>query len=337
MTAKNIFRCVIVAGIFCGLFAVGCEKQAQTGPAAAKSSDAAKIALRPAIGERASYKIVTQARRTTKWQGPVPDKAAFEENFNDERVEFVFTQQIQAVDPESGTAVAKITIDGLRFLYSNKSSTSVDFDSLRKADVNNILMKIVGQSYLIEFNPSNIVSAVDELPPVITALKNSGTPEGTAGFNILLPETITERHSVFQLPPREQEMLKPSDKWSRIRTFPFGKMGLKSYEKIYTLQKVQNAGGRQVAIIDMNAIPSSEVEPKYLSLQAEIGASKMFDSNDSYTGGGEIDLKTGRIENYHENFRANWVVALPAKPNDTGEPVVLNMIATRIYSIERLK
>ena len=117
----------------------------------------------------------------------------------------------------------------------------------------------------------------------------------------------------------------------------FGKMGLKSYEKIYTLEKVQDVGGRKIAVIDMNAIPTSEVEPKYANQQAEVGVPKMFDTNDSYKGGGEIDLKLGRIENYHENFQANWFVALPAKANDTGEPVVLNMIATRVYSLERLK
>jgi hypothetical protein len=337
MTTKCIFRYLVAAGIFCGLFTLGCEKQAQTGPAAAQSSDLVKIALRPSLGEQTSYKMTTKARRATKWDGPVPDKSAFNENFNEEFVELTFTQQIQAVDANTGVAVAKIKIDGLKLVNSTKDATSVNFDSSRKADVNNPIMKLIGQTYLIEFNPSNKITAVDDLPPVITSFVSSGTPDGQVGFNLMLPENITERHGVFQLPPKGEEMLKPGGTWSQIRTFPFGKMGLKSYEKIYKLEKVQDSGGRRIAVINMTTIPTSEVEPKYLSQQAETGSSKMFDSNDVYTGGGEIDLKFGRIENYHEDFRANWVVALPAKQNDTGEPVVLNMTATRVYSLERMK
>jgi hypothetical protein len=336
MAKKGVFGCVVVVAVFCGILFMGCEKQAQTGQVAAGSSDLVKIALKPTIGEQTNYKIITQARRATKWQGPVPDKSAFEENFNEEKVELAFTQLIETVDP-NGVAVAKITINGLKCVFTTKTSASVDFDSSRKADVNSPLMKLIGQTYLIEFNPSNFISAVDELPPVITALQSNGTPAGQAGFNLLLPENITEKHSVFQLPPKGQEMLKPGGKWSKIKTFPFGKMGLKSFEKIYKLEKVRDDGGLKIAFIDMAAIPTSEVESKYLSQQAEVGAQKMFDTNDSYTGGGEIDLKFGRIENYHENFQATWFVALPSKPNDTGEPVVLNMTATRVYSIERMK
>ena len=354
MTTNSIFRCVVVAGIFCGMFVWGCEQQAKPGgaeakplaqapvpaqakaPAPAQAKAQVKIALRPAVGELATYKITTQARRTTKWQGPVPDKAVFDENFNEELVEMVVTQRIRSVDP-NGFAVALVTIDGVKCLNSSKNATSVDFDSSRHSDANNPIMKLIGQTYLIGFSPWNNVLAVDELPPVMVKLKNDGTPSGQAGFSILLPEAIMERHGTMQLPEPGQEMLKPGDKWGRIKTFAFGKMGIKSYEKVCTLKEVRDAGGRKIAVIDMNAIPSSEVELKYRSQQAEVDVPKMFDTNDSYTGGGEIDVEAGRIENYHENFQASWVVALPAKPGETGEPVVLKMSAFRVYSIERVK
>jgi hypothetical protein len=151
MKTKGIFRCVVAAGIFCGMFLLGCEKQsqtspkAQTGPISAESSGMVKIALKSSVGETATYKVLTQARRTTKWQGPVPDKTNFEDNFNDEQGEMVFTQQIQSVDPQSGAAVAKITIEGLKCIYSTKNSTSVDFDSSRKADAKNPMMRLIGQ------------------------------------------------------------------------------------------------------------------------------------------------------------------------------------------------
>ena len=341
MTTKGIFRCVIVAGIFCGMFVWGCEQQAKPGGAEAKPLAPAqakaqvKIALRPTIGELATYKITTQARRTTKWQGPVPDKAVFEENFNEEWVEMVLTQRIQSVDP-NGIAIALVTIDGVKCLFSNKSTTSVDFDSSRRSDANNPIMKLIGKTYRIEFSPWNNISAVDDLPSAMMTMKD-GTPSGQAGVSILYPEAIIERHGAMQLPEPGQEMLKPGDKWSRIKTFAFGKMGLKSYEKVCTLKEIRDAGGRKIAVIDMNAIPASEVEPKYRGQQAEVDVPKTFDTNDSYTGEGEFDLKAGRIENYHEDLEANWVVALPSKQGDTGEPVVLKMSAVRIYSIERVK
>jgi hypothetical protein len=361
MTTNGIFRCVVVAGICCSVFIWGCEQKAQSGPAETKplaqapaqakapapmpapapaktpaqSPAQMKIALRPAVGDLATYKITTQARRTTKWQGPVPDKAVFDENFNEERVEMVLTQRVKSVDP-NGTAVALVTIDGVKCLFSNKSTASVDFDSSRRSDANNPIMKLIGQTYLIEFSPSNNISAVDDLPPPMLTMKD-GTASGQAGISILFPEAIMERHGTMQLPKSGQEMLRPGDKWSRIKTFAFGKMGLKSYEKICTLKEVRDADGRKIAVIGMNAIPASEVEPKYRSQQAEIDVPKTFDTNDSYTGGGEFDLKTGRIENYHEDLEANWVVALPAKQGDTSEPVVLKMSASRVYSIERIK
>jgi len=351
MTTKCIFRCVIVAGIFCGMFVWGCEQQAKPGgaeakplaqapaqakaPAPAQAKAQVKIALRPTVGELATYKMITQVRRTTKWQGPVPDKAVFDENFNEERVEMVVTQRIRSVDP-NGIAIALVTIDGVKCRYSNKSTTSVDFDSSRRSDANNPIMKLIGQTYLIEFSPWNNISAVDDLPPAMIKMKD-GTPSGQAGISILYPETIMERHGTMQLPQPGQEMLKPGEKWGRIKTFAFGKMGIKSYEKVCTLKEIRDAEGRKIAVIDMNAIPSSEVEPKYRSQQAEVDVPKMFDTNDSYTGGGEFDLKAGRIENYHEDFEASWIVALPAKPGETGEPVVLKMSAARVYSIERVK
>jgi hypothetical protein len=117
-------------------------------------------------------------------------------------------------------------------------------------------------------------------------------------------------------------------------------MGLKSYEKIYTLKEIRDAAGHQIAVIDMNAIPTSEVEEKYLSQQAGADFPKMFDTNDTYTGSGEIDLTAGRIDSYREDLQASWITAIPSSPGETGdvnEPVVLRMTAVRVYNLERIK
>jgi hypothetical protein len=342
MTTKGIFRGLVIAGICCGVFAWGCEEQAKTGQAEVKSSAQSpklingpvKIALKPSVGELDKYKITTVSRRITKWQGPVPAKSAFEESISEERVEMDVTRRIQTVDA-NGVATAKVSIDKLKCFYTSKGQTSLDFDSTRSSDSPNPLIKLIGETYVIEFNPQNIVSLVYDLPFVITTMKGGTISEKTA-TEMFLPESIMERHGAMQLPKHGQEMLKPGGKWSSIKTFMFGKMGIKSYEKIYTLKELRN-NGREIAVIDMNAIPTSEVEPKFAGKKAEAGASQKFDSKESYMGAGEFDVQAGRIEKYNENLQATWTVVLPGKQGETSEPVALNMSAERGYGIERIK
>ncbi len=339
MIVKRFLRCIILTGTFCGLFILGCQQYTKDNapkkaPAGAKSPEQAKIALKPTIGEMVRYKIVTQARRTTKWQGPVPQQAEFQENFNEERVEMTIKKRVDSVD--ANVAVAEVTIEELKCLTRSKKDTSVDFDSSKSSDVNNPLMKLIGKTYKVEYNPSNNISAVDELPPINVMFKE-GTPSDQAGMNMMYPESLIERHGAFGLPPQGREMVKPNDKWSKIKTFAFGKMGIKSYEKVYTLKAIEDKNGRQIAVIDMNAIPSSEVEPRYASQKAQLDVPKMFDSKDSFSGSGDFDVKAGRIENYTENFHAEWFVALPSKQAESSEPVVLNMSSEYFYNIQRVK
>ncbi len=348
MTKNSIFRGLIVAGVCCGLFVLGCEQQVKSGPAEAKSpaqqqeqaTGKVKVALKSAVGDLDTYKIVTQARRATKWQGPVPAGATFDENFNEERVEIVVTRRVQDLDA-SGAAAAQVTINGLKCLFKSKDKTSLDFDSSKKSDTASALSKLIGNTYSIEFNTSNYITSVFDMPQ-LSPMMTGDTESDNAAMKIVSPDSIIERHCALRLPLAGSDMIKPGDKWSVIKTFPFGKMGLKSYEKIFTLREIKGTGAHKIAVIDMNAIPSSEVEPKYQSQKAEVDVPKMFDTNDSYAGSGELNLQTGKIENYHENFSANWTVAIPSnggqtRSEATSEPVVLHMSSTYAYNMERVK
>ena len=75
-------------------------------------------------------------------------------------------------------------------------------------------------------------------------MMKGGTASDKEGIEIVLPDSIIERHGTMQLPKQGQEMLKPGGKWSTIKTFMFGKMGIKSYEKIYTLKELRNERAR---------------------------------------------------------------------------------------------
>jgi len=353
MATSKVLSRITVIGVFCVSLVCGCAQQAKKSvqpqkpvveavkPApAAPAVTGVQIALKPKSGEQSKYKISTGTRRSIKWQGPVPQKGAFEESFNDEQSDMAISQQIQGADA-NGSTIAQVKIDSLKYLSVVKNVTAIDFDSSRQSDATTALSKLIGQGYTIAFEPNNYVATVLSPGYVTTPATVQGlSTTERAGQNILSPEAIRERHSVLVLPPKGHDQLKPGDKWSRIKTFPFGLMGLKSYEKIFTLKEIRNQGGHQIAVITMNAIPSSEVEGKFRDQQAGANFPKMFDTNDVYTGIGEVDLTAGSVENYNENLNASWIAALPPNPGqqmDANEPVVLKMTATRNYKIEKIK
>ena len=340
MAISKVFKRITIVGVFCVIFAWGCAPQAglEPGKKTAKfpRPGSIKAALKPVAGQQNSYKVTTYARRNIKWQGSVPKKEAFEESSTEEQVEIGLTQHIQSVDP-NGKAVAKVTIDSLKYLSVVKNRTNIDFDSSRQSDANSPLAKLIGQSYTIAFGPDNYVSSVLDLTQA-QSLVSGRTAADRAGQNILSAEAIMERQMALMLPQTGEEYLKPKDKWSRVKTFSFGMMGAKSYEKIYTLKETRTADGHQIAVIDMNAIPTSETEQGYSSPQAKTDFPKMFDTNDTYTGDGVVDLTAGCIVGYRENLQASWITAFPPDAkSDPNEPVVLRMTATRNYSLEKIK
>ncbi|MFH1370197.1 MAG: hypothetical protein ABII09_02770 [Planctomycetota bacterium] len=321
MVISKVSKCITLVGVCFFVFVSGCAQ---------------KIALKLAPGQQNSYKITTYARRDINWQGPVPKKEAFEESFTEEKVELGFTQRIQSVD-SAGKAVARVTIDSLKYLSVVKNQTNVDFDSSKMSDADNPLAKLIGQSYTIVFGPDNYISSVLDLSRAQSLVKGR-TSADRAGQILLSPEAVKERQMAILLPQQGEEQLKPGDKWSRIKTYSFGMMGVKSYEKIYTLKEIRDADGRQIAIVDMNAIPTSEVEQGFDGQQAGKDFPRMFDTNDTYTGAGVVDLSAGCIDSYRENLRASWITAFPPDAkSDPNEPVVLRMTATRNYSLEKIK
>jgi hypothetical protein len=336
MAINRISNRIIILGVFCVVFVWGCAQQDGLKPGKIAPKGGIKIALKPVIDQRTSYKVTTHASRNIKWQGPVPKKEAFDESSTEEQIEMGFTQHIQSVDAE-GKAVARITIDSLKCLSVMKNKPTVDFDSSRQSDLDSPLAKLIGQSYTMEFEPDNYISSVLDLTQAQSLVSGRASAD-RVGQNILSSEAITERHAALLLPQRGKETLRPGDKWSIVKTFSFGMMGTKSYEKIYTLKEVQDASGHQIAVIDMNAIPTSEIEQGYKVPQAGTDFPKMFDTSEFYTGAGEVDLTAGCINSYRENLQASWVTAFPSDAkSDPNEPVVLRMTATRNYSLEKIK
>jgi hypothetical protein len=304
--------------------------------AQAAKQGAVRVAIKPRLDDLTTYKVTTESKRTIAWEGSVPDKQTFKENRNESRVELVYTQRIIAVD-EAGRAAAQITVKSLKCSSVVKNETRVDFDSSRPADVNNPLAKMIGQSYSVEFTPDNRVPTVFDLAAGRTAV-GGVSPASQMGLKILSPEVIQERHGTLALPAAGEDLLAKGDNWKKIRTFSFGLMGVKSFEKIYTLSEVKKTQGRQVVRIDMNAIPTAEIEKHFTVEETGGEFPKMFDSNDVYKGEAEVDLTSGWVEKCREELRANWFAALPAEEQDPNKgPIVLKMSENQLYDLERIR
>ena len=139
------------------------------------------------------------------------------------------------------------------------------------------------------------------------------------------------------LPATEKKMLSLGQSWSNLKVFSFRMLGSKSYEKIYTLNTVNDVNNRQVAIVDMNAIPSSEMAEKLKEEQSITSMQKMFDSTGTYSGRLVLDTTNGKVENYSEKLQSEWVIVDPsAKQTDSNEPATLKMQSIRVYSIEKI-
>ncbi len=297
--------------------------------------DAITLAIKPPAGQTTKYKVVEEARRSINWEGPLPDKSAFEEKYNQSRVEVTFTQKIMSVDSE-GSAKAQITIDGLKYSSIMKNNTVVEFDSSAQEDSNHPMANLIGKSYVIGIKPDNKIPLITGLADVLASV-SGGSTASKAARGIVSTKAIRERHGRFALPGTGKNQLQAGDKWSSVKAFSFDMMGAQAFERIYTLKEVQQAEGRKIVVIEMDSIPSSEMPKEFRKEQGTGDFAKAFDNTTTYTGELQLDLDAGRAEKCVETLQSQWITALPSsKEQESNEPVILKMASTRFYSLERI-
>ena len=308
------------------------EKQEAETP----TGKAVTLALKFTPQDSTTYRLITEAQKSVMWEGPLPEKpSAFKGGHTGNRIEMTFTQRIQSID-DKGDAVAEITIKQLKYLAKVRDNVVLDFDSSREKDRDNLLSKLIGRSYTIEISAAGRVLKIVDVNEAQAAVKGDSSAHKTAS-TLLSSDTIKQRHAILALPVAEKNQLRKGDNWSDVAVFSFGMMGSKSYEKIYTLKEIKDTDNRQIAIIEMNAIPSSEMARKLHKEQATGLFSKLFDSTETYTGELKLDLTAGKIEKYIEKLRTEWVAVDPfAGQEDDKEPAALKMAATRLYHIEKI-
>jgi hypothetical protein len=216
-----------------------------------------------------------------------------------------------------------------------RNDVVLDFDSGRGEDQESPLANLVGKSYELEMSPRGRVLALIDVEPLRQAMEGASPAHDTAR-KLLSREQILERHEVTALSARENATAYPGQDWSTVKTFSFGMMGAKSFEKIYTLTEVREEDGA-LAVVEMRAIPSAAMAEEVHKSQAVNPFSKMFDNTESYEGRLELELDTGTIRRCVEEMRTEWVVADPEAVNGAAEPSALRMAASQLYRLEKVE
>ena len=301
-------------------FVAGCAQT--TGPA-----------MRFAPSESTDYKVITEAQDSIQFEGSLLDDPTIKSKnnqYNLQQTEITFNQHINSID-DKGNTITNITIKGVKSLSVYQNKTTLDFDSSEEKDKNNPLAKLIGQSYTIKIAPTGQVVSVDANEA--KAAVGSNTQSNQRALMLLSEDEIKKRHSIPL--PDNNNTIKIGDKWSSLSTLSFRQMGPKAYEKIYTVKKIENTNNRQLAIVEMNAVPSSETARELHQEQAMSIISNMFDNVETYTGKLTFDLTAGRVEKYLEELQTEWIMAEP-NPKNKKEPSVIKLKAVRSYKIKQI-
>ncbi len=304
----------------------------KTKPGEQKPTD--RLALKFIPDDIATYKVAMEYQKGIEWMGSETSKpVSFKGGHTGNKIELTFTQQILSTN-ENGNAVAMITIRGLKYFKQIRDNVTTDFDSSAAKDANSPLAKLIGQIYTIQITPTGQVNVIDanEARAAVTG----ASIENITAVNLLKDDMLSELHSIPPLPSGDQKQLRVGESWSNLKNFSFDLMGSKSYERIYTLKKIENKNEHKIAVAEMEAVPSVEGAKELYKEQGTSPIENLFDNQQTYTGLLKLDITKGEVEEYSENLRVQWVIADPS-PESQDQTAALKMVAVRSYSMEKIE
>ncbi len=304
---------------------VKAAKETAPGKIVEKAGEPVVLMLKFKQGQTATYKSIMETERGADFAGDIAKDEQFKSGKSGSRAEMTFSQQIENVD-ENGNATARITIKTLKYTATTKNVLAVGFDSTNQPQAN-ILGRLIGQSYTIIINPSGVVIRTDGLDE-IKKLVVGFAAENMAGEQLISENVVQKRHQIQVIADANGKKLAAGDKWSSSRTVTFGMMGANAFEKVYTLKAIEQKSGKKEAIIEINGMPATVQKNETSPL------TKLFDSNNSFSGSLVLDLSSGQVERYNEKLQAEWTVA---DPQATGsEPSTIKLSTMELYSLEKV-
>ncbi len=349
----------IVAGIvLCGLATIsGCQKERQTGPTraveppAAESSAVAQKPMAPVIepaaepnevgqpvnltlafspGQTATYKAVIDAQKSVGWIGPESSRpAGYSDGYSGNHLDMTFEQRVERV-LDNGNAILAVTIKSLKSRNVIQSRPVFEFDSGKPEDQDNPLAALIDKSYRLEMSPKGQVMALLDMDPVRKAVK-PGSPAYGVAAKLTSDEILRDQHEIPPLIALKDNQARSGQSWNDLKSFSFGTMGDKSFERVYTLQR----GDGQTAVVEMEGILSAAMAEELHKRQNAVLPHGLFDNTQKYEGRLVLDVAGGRVREYSEQMQAEWVIADPGLMQDTdAQPRALKMGAKRLHRLE---
>ncbi len=291
----------------------------------------ANIALNFANNQSNTYQQSIYARKDYLFDRPTAGSKKVK--MNESKIDVTFDQIVTSVD-ENGTATADITIKAVKFMAKDQEGVSLDYDSVKSQDNKNALGKLIGQTYTIKISSTGKVTKIVNVAKARNAVKRGNF--NAQAKSLVSDKVIKERHNVLALPDPEKSMLKKGDQWSRVVLSPPGMLIPKRYEKVYTVTNIDSGKDIAIAAVNMKAMPTSktsaEAATTEFSPMAMMGG---FDSVDKYEGKFVTNLKTGKIIDYYENIKVEYVaIQQPPDQDPDKGPDTLKLGFTKNISLK---
>lgn len=312
--------------------AVQLEVKPKKLPAKAEITRPVAVALKFVPKDVTTYKVTLDKEMTLKFEVEPSKKEKFKDKRNHDVIELTFTQQIRSIDSK-GKSVADITIKKLKYFRIYQNNITLDFDSSRERDQSHLLAKLIGQSYTVKIGPTGKVIRIIDVTKARAAIKGIHPSQRTV-LELLYPDKIKDRHGAVILPEVSKNQLRPGQSWSSLKTFSFPIVGPQSYERIYTLKEIKKRNDIEIAVVEMNGIPTAKIAEQLHKEQIKDNFAEMFSNTETYTGRLEFDLTSGKVEKYFEKLDVEWVVVDPESTDQA--PSALKMGAVLVYRLEKV-
>ncbi len=316
---RNIRIAMLVAGVVGVALMTGCGSPAQ-------------MSLNFKTGDVTTYKVTTEMKKDFKFEQPSMEPPKVKEDQTGTMSAVTFDQTIDAVDPTSG-AVATIVIKGIEYIVQDKSAVKFEFNSVREEDMKKPFAQLIGKSYKINISREGKVSVLDAKNA--RQISDAGY-EGKLAQAFLSDERIIERHQLLAL-PEGGTTVAPGRGWSKVVASPPGLLSPKSYEKVYTLEKVEGGKDNGVAYVKMVGKESKEpAKDQAKNLDTMGPFAKMFDTQETYNGQLVLETGTGKIRTYNETLVVTYLASeSPADQKPDKGPDTLTMKFTYKVDVEK--
>lgn len=280
-------------------------------------------------GDVTTCKVVQETTKEVSFEQPSLNKSKLDTTQS--IVETVFDQKVDSID-EDGAVVFDVTISSVKLYSKGQKGVNMDYDSSRESDKANQIGKIIGVPYKIKITADGKASVVDAAAVNAAAVSR----EAKALVN---SEAVEKRHSIPAMPAEGTAVLAKNKSWTNLGSTPKGALQPKAFEKVYTVDSIEQTPQGKVAVVKMNAVETNKAVEGFDAGSGGLGVmANIFDSTATYTGKMEYNITTGKIIGCNETLKSEHVAAEEPKGGDAAKgPDVLTMRFISGYTFEVIK